>query len=412
MNSLSRRELFSYGLFGLPLALLALPIYVYLPQFYANQFGLSLSLIGSLLLVARLFDACIDPLIGVWIDRQHTAHRYARMIVLSTPLLIFGYLALFHPPQLSRIPLLGWLLGSLIVMYFGYSLASISYQSWGATLTQARGERTSLTAVREACGLIGVILAAALPSLTGLASLTVVFIVSLCATGYLLLYHAPRPAITTIQSTWRDMAKPLLNPRFRWLFAVFMLNGIAAAIPATLFLFFTSDRLQLPQYAGLFLTLYFLAAACAMPLWVALSKRHGEQHAWLMAMALAIASFLWAYFLAAGDVVGYALICLLSGAALGADLALPPALLAAVIGHAGHRGKHEGSYFGLWNWATKLNLALAAGITLPLLEWLGYRSGSQEGIGLQALSAAYALLPCALKLASMLILWRAPLSKL
>jgi hypothetical protein len=72
--------------------------------------------------------------------------------------------------------------------------------------------------------------------------------------------------------------------------------------------------------------------------------------------------------LGVGDIVGFAVICILSGAALGADLALPPVLLAAVIGQAVHIGKYSGTNFGIWNWATKLDMALAAGIALPLLQ--------------------------------------------
>ena len=88
---------------------------------------------------------------------------------------------------------------------------------------------------------------------------------------------------------------------------------------------------------------------------------------------------------------------------------MPPALLAAVIGHAGDIGKREGAYFGIWNWATKINLALAAGISLPLLEMLGYQNGSTDPQGLQALALGYALLPCVLKSIAAILLWRAPL---
>jgi Na+/melibiose symporter-like transporter len=189
------------------------------------------------------------------------------------------------------------------------------------------------------------------------------------------------------------------------------LNGIAAAIPATLFLFFVNDRLLLAQYAGIFLIVYFLSAAASMPLWVALAKTRGERFAWLWAMLLAIFTFIWAYFLDSGEVAGFALICLLSGAALGADLALPPALLAAVIGAAGHSGQHEGVYFGVWNWATKLNLALAAGIALPALQFMGYGIGTTDENGLHALAMGYAVLPCVLKILAALLLWRSPLSE-
>ena len=80
--------------------------------------------------------------------------------------------------------------------------------------------------------------------------------------------------------------------------------------------------------------------------------------------------------------------------ALGADLSLPGALLAGVIQREGHSGQLEGGYFGWWNFATKLNLALAAGIALPLLQVFGYTPGSRE---LQALTLAYCLLPAALR---------------
>ena len=104
--------------------------------------------------------------------------------------------------------------------------------------------------------------------------------------------------------------------------------------------------------------------------------------------------------------------CVLSGVALGADLALPPALLAGVIAHAGHSGSREGAYFGAWSWATKMNLALAAGIALPLLQKLGYVPGVADAAGNHALRIGYALLPCCLKLLAALLLWRAPLKDL
>jgi GPH family glycoside/pentoside/hexuronide:cation symporter len=261
--------------------------------------------------------------------------------------------------------------------------------------------------------LAGVIIAAALPGVAGIVWLSTVFIVTLLTSSYLLLRYAPRPDLSSnAVAKSGGIFVPFRNLIFRWLFAVFMLNGIAAAIPATLFLFFTNDRLVLPHYAGLFLTLYFIAAALSMPLWVSLAKRYGEQRAWLTGIILAIATFVWAYFLTTGEASGFALICILSGVALGADLALPPALLAAVIGQAGHIGKHEGAYFGVWNWATKLNLALAAGLSLPLLEFLGYRNGSTDEAGLHALSVGYALLPCMLKSFAALLLWRAPLANI
>lgn len=410
MKTLTFPALLSYGLFGLPLALVALPIYVYVPQFYAERFGLSLTLIGGALLLARILDALIDPAIGLWIDKRRTGTGFRHFVALSLPLLICGFIALFHPPGFASTQPFAWFLSSLMLVYLGFSIATIAYQSWGAALTQERAQRSRLTAIREACGLAGVIIAAALPGVVGIVWLSTVFIVTLLSAAYVLLYHSPQPNVATrsiVKVT--ELFAPFRNVRFRWLFSVFTVNGIAAAIPATLFLFFANDRLALPQYASLFLVLYFIAAAVTMPLWVAVAKRRGERRAWLASMALAIATFVWAYTLNSGEATAYTVICILSGFALSADLVLPPALLAAVIGHAGDIGKREGAYFGIWNWATKINLALAAGISLPLLEVLGYQNGSTAPQGLHALALGYALLPCVLKSFAALLLWRAPL---
>jgi Na+/melibiose symporter-like transporter len=79
--------------------------------------------------------------------------------------------------------------------------------------------------------------------------------------------------------------------------------------------------------------------------------------------------------------------------ALGADLALPGALLTGVIHESGQGGSAEGRYLGWWACAAKLNLALAAGLCLPLLAAMGYRSGTTDPAGLQALAWAYGGLP-------------------
>jgi glycoside/pentoside/hexuronide:cation symporter, GPH family len=58
-----------YGALGLPLAFVALPLYVVLPNHYAGALGVPLALLGFVLLAARLLDAIADPLIGRWADR-------------------------------------------------------------------------------------------------------------------------------------------------------------------------------------------------------------------------------------------------------------------------------------------------------------------------------------------------------
>ena len=132
-------------------------------------------------------------------------------------------------------------------------------------------------------------------------------------------------------------------------------------------------------------------AFVALPLYVLLPNHYAN------AFGMPLAT-LGAVLLGAGDIWPFVAVCALSGAALGADLALPGALLAGVVAAQGDSGRHEGAYFGWWNFATKLNLALAAGLALPLLGALGYSPGTRDAHALGTLSLAYAVLPCALKL--------------
>lgn len=97
-RGMSQRQVLAYGALGLPLAMAALPVYVHVPRLYAEVSGLSLSLLGILLLASRLADAFIDPLLGTWSDR--TAKRQ-RLILLALPLLAIGMVTLLHPPQVG-----------------------------------------------------------------------------------------------------------------------------------------------------------------------------------------------------------------------------------------------------------------------------------------------------------------------
>jgi len=398
--------LFAYGVFGMPLAMAALPLYVHLPKFYGDHLGVDLALLGGVLLALRLADGVIDPLLGVLSDRGGARKRW---LALAAPLLALGMVALFMPLPRAPAPLLAWLSVALALVYFAFSLATINHQAWGAELSTDPVERTRITAVREGLALCGVVIAAVLPGFLGgddggLGRFALLFAAFALGCAAITLLGTPESALpAAAQGTpprLRELvARPLADPLFRKLLIVFMLNGIAAAIPATLVLFFIADVLDAESRQGMFLALYFIAGAAGMPLWVRLSARLGKPLAWLIAMVVAIAAFVWASRLGAGDTFAFAIICVLSGLALGADLALPPSLLADIIGR---RGKMEatGSYFGLWTLATKLNLALAAGIALPLLEALGYRPGGRDAAALTALAIVYAFVPCVLKLAA------------
>lgn len=196
---------------------------------------------------------------------------------------------------------------------------------------------------------------------------------------------------------WRATMRALAdNQAVRALLLPYFLNALSVAIPATLALFYIADQLGAPQLSGLFLACYFGAAACGLPVWAALAAKYGALRCWRFGMLLSVAGFCCAALLGNGDLLPYAAVCIAAGAALGADLALPPVLLGRLL------GDQMGAGFGLFTLLGKLALAIA-GLTLPLLSWLDYQPGHGGGT---SLVLAYAVLPCLIKLLAMATLSR------
>jgi len=284
-----------------------------------------------------------------------------------------------------------------------FSALTIGHNAWGARLGGDASQRSRWVAWREGWGLLGVVLASFMPIALGFSGL-IAFLLIAIGIAIWGLGSVPKgheqPAQTACAAKEPPNAStPWAWPAFRRLLAVFVLSGLANAVPATLMLFFVQDRLQAPaSLQAAFLGVYFACAAAGLPLWLWAVRRWGLAATWAGGLVLAVACFAGAMALSAGDWWGFGWVCAFSGMALGADLALPAALLAGVIQRHSTAQAQEGQCFGWWAFATKLNLALAAGLALPLLAALGYAPGAQDAQALQALTWVYCGVPCALKL--------------
>lgn len=397
-----RWHVIGYGMLGLPLAFGALPIYIFVPDFYARSGLIGLSAIGVILLLTRLLDAFADPFFGWYIDR----HPRRKILTFALLPFVLGFFALFLPPDSARAAPEIWLFSALALCTLGFSAAMIAYQAWGGDLGADTAQRLRLTGAREAFILTGVVIASSLPTLVSPDPQSGIQILPWCLLIFLIIAIVVMRRLpvghqtASDESILRRLRHAMDDPIFKRLLLVFFANGVASAFPATLFMFYVADVLGAPDRTGLLLGSYFLAAAIAVPMWVRCSRWLGRPVTWMLSMALAMASFVGAGFLGHGDWPWFLLICLISGIAVGTDLTIPASLVADL----GERRSMAGTYFGIWNLIAKINLALAAGIALPLLGFFGYTPGSLQSLNI--LVSAYVLLPLLLKGVALLLLLR------
>ena len=413
---MNKSNLFRYASLAFPLAFAGMPLYIHAPDFYAAELGLGIGTIGMILLFVRLFDAVQDPLIGYLSDRF--APQRHRIVTGGVAMLAAGFAMLFYAVPVG-VNLAVWFAVSMILATGGFSIIGINLAMIGGFWQAEQKARNVISAWREALGLMGLLVAAVLPELLqrfttaeyAYRFMVLVFL-ALAGIAFILFRQFMRKCFGGLigrrrgQSDARLSFLRLLTGPDCLFFAVSFLTHLAAALPAVLVLFFIRDYLALEHLSGVFLLIYFVSGAALLPVWVKLAAYFGSYRAWLAAMLLAIATFYWAYFLPpGGNMWQYALVCALSGLALGADLALPPAIIASRI-TARQDEQTATQYYAVLTFLPKVALAVAGGVSFLLLDHLQFKAaGENTEAALGGLLALYALAPCIIKGFSASLLW-------
>ncbi|MEL7028274.1 MAG: MFS transporter [Pseudomonadota bacterium] len=426
-RALTPLQLIAYGLPGFPLAVLTLPVYIFIPTFYGETLGVDLGAIALILAAVRIMDAVTDPLAGRLSDATRSPlGRRKPWLIFAAPAAILSVYMLFVPPaEAGAAHLALW----SVLLSLSWTAMLLPYNAWGAEITGDYFERNKVTAAREICVLLGTVAAASLPALVGqseatgdglgdaLRLLAIGVAIVLPLTVAAAVFFAPdRPDLTARRISLREGLQAMReNGPFRRLIFAYIINATANGLPATLFLFFVSYRLGLDEMEGPLLGLYFLAGLVGAPFWVWLARRMGKDRAWTIAMAWACAIFLLALFVdGPEDLWLFVAVSALSGLALGADLILPASIQADVVDldtlNCGRQ--RTGLFFALWSLATKGALAFAVFLAFGTLELAGFEASPEANNGAAALwtlSGLYALLPVALKLWAMKLMWRFPI---
>ncbi len=413
------------------LAVIGIPVYVYIPKFYTDVVGINVVMLGYILFSVRMFDAVTDPILGYVSDR--TATRFGRRrpyIALGSILVAAAMFLLFNPPQVSSTMEIVWFGVFIYALFLFWTVVTVPYESLGPEITFDYHERTSLFAMRDCFLIAGTLAAASAPALVqwlfGLEStpagerakffwISIFYAPLLIGTAWWCVLKV-KERQAPIQEQKMDLTTGLRqvarNRPFMVLLAAYTISAIGNNLPATLILFYVQYVLQ-SDLADFFLLLYFVTGILFLPGWIYISRRTGKKAAWLVSMGVNSGAFLGVFFLGPGDAWIYGILVFFSGIGFGATLALPSAIQADVIDYdellTGER--REGQYIGWWSISKKLAAAVGIGAGLAILGMAGYTPNVEQTQSVQlALRILYALVPSVLNLVGLVIALAYPIS--
>lgn len=421
---ISNWKLALYALPSIPLSFLYYPAAILMPPFYAREVGISLGAVGLLLLLSRAADVVLDPMIGRWSDM--TQSRFGRRklwMMIGTPILMLGAFLLYIPLVSGA----GWyLMLASFVIYAGGSCYGLSYSAWGTEIVETYHGRSRLAAFRETAGVLGGIISAAIPAITGLYGHTVdrftmgvvaaVIIVLVPSAMLIATTFVEEPPVTRrIHVPWLPSLKALFgNKPFRlfcFCYVIFTLGGSVASVTLV---FFMSDYLQQPAIVGPGLFTVTIMTLAAVPLWLWVSRRIGKHAA--TATSLMLTMLLYAGvtpLLHAGQGWWYVGLLAIMGATSSGFTTLPLGMIGDIIDYDTliHRQPRGGIYWGVWSFAQKVAPAIGIGITLPFLQWLGFHPGAHNSqSSLDALKYVYCFGPVPFYVLGGLLLYWFPLT--
>ena len=425
---------FIYGAVYMPISVVLLPLAVWVPPLY-GEMGISLAVVGAVILGARLSDAFTDPLIGWLSDR--TRWRLGRRkpyMIIGLPLFMISVYKLFVPPADAGF---GYLLLWIVLIYLAATIVDLPYLTWGAELSADYRERSKVTGVREQFHFAGTLTASGLPlflrlafGITALAAFMKVLAGVILALMPLTILAAilfvperpPREVATKPRPKLRESIALIRgNDPFMRLVICYSVGVIGTAMTASLSFMFVKHYIRAEEFYPVYLLLYYLSSVLGVPVWRRLGDRLGKHKAYMISIGWYA---LWASvvpFIPAGYFPLFLLVMCLKGSAIGSLLLLPYSMAADAVDLDTLQSGEErtGVYFAIWGALRKFSYALGGFIGLTFVDFFGFDAtkdpltadGANSSVALVSLAILYSIVPAVIKAVAIPLMWRYPLTE-
>lgn len=156
-KKLSGGEKFAYGIGAVGKDMVYMFSASYVLYYYQDILGVSAIAMGIILMIARVFDAFNDPIMGVLVAKTRTKWGKFRPWLLIGTILnaIVLYLMFAAPPTMNGSGLVAYAAVTYIVWGVTYTMMDIPYWSMIPAFTESGKEREGLSALARSCAGVG-----------------------------------------------------------------------------------------------------------------------------------------------------------------------------------------------------------------------------------------------------------------
>ncbi len=358
--------------------------------FYADVAKVDPALVGTALLVSKLWDAVSDPLAGWLSDR--TKSRFGRRKVYlyfgAIPLGISFALLWNYPTGLTYTLTIAWLMATFLLYYTFVTITSMPYYAMTPELTRDYDERTNLTTFRMIGGTIGYMAGAAFPPfiaglfltdkigwsmmgiMFGAFAALCLFITAFGVKQRKELEGPPSklPALASILTCFK-------NRPFNFLIIQGLFTGFAFMLVMSYMAFFLTYQLDMKDKIPIVMTLLLVTIGVFLFFWKWVTDKWAKGPTYALGLFIAFGATALSFFLPRGGSNWIYLIVFVAGFGFSAQWVLPWSLIPDVVEHdelmTGER--REGVYYGVRGLMGKVSDALGlfvGGWALKLFEFV------------------------------------------